>query len=55
MMNYLKKMKGTAQGPPGPGAGEIVWSWLGAFLGISLTLPMVARDYYDSASKGSKP
>ena len=31
---YLSKMKGTAKSPPGVGAGEMLWSWIGAVLGI---------------------
>ena len=31
---YLLKMKGTAKSPPGVGAGEMLWSWIGAFIGI---------------------
>jgi CBS-domain-containing membrane protein len=33
-MTYFEKMKGSTTSPPGPGAKEIAWSWLGAFLGI---------------------
>jgi CBS-domain-containing membrane protein len=35
-MNYLKKMLGHTQSPPRVGAVEILWSWLGSFLGIAL-------------------
>jgi CBS-domain-containing membrane protein len=31
---YFSKMKGTTQSPPGVGFGELLWSWLGAFIGI---------------------
>ena len=31
---YLSKMKGSAKSPPGVGAGEILWSWIGSALGI---------------------
>jgi CBS-domain-containing membrane protein len=34
-MNYFAKMKGTTKSPPGIGIVEIVWSWLGAFIGIA--------------------
>ncbi|OKY75369.1 MAG: HPP family protein [Desulfobulbaceae bacterium DB1] len=34
-MKYFQKMKGNSKGPPGPGTWEIIWSWIGAFLGIS--------------------
>ena len=33
---YLAKMKGGAKSPPGVGAGELLWSWIGAVLGIGL-------------------
>jgi CBS-domain-containing membrane protein len=32
---YFEKMKGTAKSPPRVGVSEVVWSWIGAFLGIS--------------------
>ena len=34
-MTYFKKMRGSGPSPPGVGAGEVFWSWLGSFLGIS--------------------
>jgi CBS-domain-containing membrane protein len=34
-MNFLHKMKGTTKSPPRVRPGEIIWSWIGAFLGIS--------------------
>jgi len=34
-VNYFNKMKGTTQSPPQVGLPEILWSWLGAFLGIA--------------------
>lgn len=34
-MNYLSKMKGTTKSPPRVNVPEVLWSWLGAFLGIS--------------------
>jgi len=33
---YLVKMKGTAKSPPGVGAGELVWSWIGSVIGIGV-------------------
>jgi CBS-domain-containing membrane protein len=33
-MNYLEKMRGAGQSPPRVGSWEVLWSWLGAFLGI---------------------
>ena len=35
-MSFLAKMKGTTTSPPRVSLGEILWSWLGAFLGIAL-------------------
>ena len=32
--NYFRKMAGTTQSPPRVSLAEILWSWLGAFLGI---------------------
>ena len=34
-MNYFKKMKGVTQSPPAVSFSEIIWSWIGAFIGIS--------------------
>jgi len=34
-MKYFKKMRGTTTSPPAVGFAEIVWSWIGAFLGIA--------------------
>ncbi len=34
-MNFFEKMRGTTKSPPGVGVFEILWSWIGAFLGIS--------------------
>jgi CBS-domain-containing membrane protein len=31
---YFAKMKGGAVSPPGVGAGELLWSWIGATLGV---------------------
>ncbi|MDM8555434.1 hypothetical protein QUF75_11940 [Desulfococcaceae bacterium HSG7] len=33
---YLSKMKGIASSPPMVSLSEIVWSWIGAFLGIAV-------------------
>lgn len=35
-MNYFKKMQGHTQSPPRVGTAEILWSWLGSFLGIAV-------------------
>ena len=34
-LSFFKKMQGGNTSPPGVGLSEIVWSWIGAFLGIS--------------------
>jgi CBS-domain-containing membrane protein len=34
-MKYFQKMKGTTKSPPPVSFAEIVWSWIGAFLGIA--------------------
>lgn len=34
-MNYWHKMKGGGQSPPKVGLSEVVWSWVGSFLGIA--------------------
>ncbi len=33
--NYLSKMTGTTQSPPRVSLAEIIWSWVGSFLGIA--------------------
>ena len=36
LFDYLRKMRGTTRGsPPRVSGAEIVWSWVGAFLGIA--------------------
>jgi CBS-domain-containing membrane protein len=34
-MNYLQKLRGTTTSPPRVGLQEVVWSWIGSFLGIA--------------------
>ncbi|MDP7240787.1 MAG: HPP family protein, partial [Dehalococcoidia bacterium] len=34
-MNYFAKMRDGATSPPRISLSEIVWSWLGAFLGVT--------------------
>jgi CBS-domain-containing membrane protein len=34
-MNYFNKMKGGGQSPPQVGLIEVLWSWLGSFLGLA--------------------
>ncbi len=33
-MEYFKKMKGHTTSPPAVGIFEIIWSWIGSFIGI---------------------
>jgi CBS-domain-containing membrane protein len=35
-MEYLKKMTGTTKSPPVVSLSEIVWSWIGSFIGITV-------------------
>ncbi|MDY6823649.1 MAG: HPP family protein [Thermodesulfobacteriota bacterium] len=39
-MSYLKKMKGVTTSPPRVSVAEMVWSWIGSFLGIA-TVAMI--------------
>lgn len=41
-MNYFQKMKGATQSPPRVSLNEIIWSWIGACLGI---LPLAYFNY----------
>ena len=34
-MDYFRKMKGTTKTPPAVRLSEIIWSWIGSFLGIA--------------------
>ena len=34
-MNYLQKMKGGGQRPPRVGLTEVLWSWIGSFIGLA--------------------
>ena len=34
-MDYFRKMKGTTKSPPAVNLSEIIWSWIGSFLGIA--------------------
>jgi CBS-domain-containing membrane protein len=43
ILEYFSKMKGTAKSPPGIGAREMLWSWLGAVIGIGLCGWLSAR------------
>ncbi len=34
-MNYFQKMRGGGQSPPKVGLAEVLWSWIGSFLGLA--------------------
>ena len=40
---YFAKMKGGAASPPGVGAGELLWSWIGASIGIMICAYLSSR------------
>lgn len=45
---YLEKMRGTTHGsPPRVSNAEILWSWLGAFLGIA-AVALLGQCYFDN-------
>lgn len=48
-MPYFSKMKGHSSSPPGVGLTEILWSWVGAVLGI-LPLSFLTHALTDTAS-----
>ena len=47
-MNYFQKMKGGGQSPPGVGAMEVLWSWIGSFAGIAI-VSMIHANLLDRA------
>ncbi|MGE4443214.1 MAG: HPP family protein [Desulfomicrobium sp.] len=42
-MEYFKKMRGTTQSPPRVALSEVLWSWVGAVIGIALVGLVHAR------------
>ena len=42
-MDYFKKMRGTTQSPPRVALSEVLWSWVGAVIGIALVGLLHAR------------
>jgi CBS-domain-containing membrane protein len=36
IMNYFRKMRGTTKSPPRVSPSEIIWSWVGAFIGVAM-------------------
>ncbi|GAB6112797.1 HPP family protein [Desulfomicrobium salsuginis] len=50
-MEYFRKMRGTTQSPPRVGNAEVVWSWVGAFLGIAL-VGLIGAAFVDRLGQG---
>lgn len=42
-MDYFRKMRGTTQSPPRVSVSEVLWSWVGAVIGIALVGLVHAR------------
>jgi CBS-domain-containing membrane protein len=42
MLRYLAKMRGRGTAPPRPATGQILWSWIGAALGIGIVAALAA-------------
>ena len=36
ILNYVKKMRGGHESPPGVNLFEILWAWIGSFIGIAV-------------------
>jgi CBS-domain-containing membrane protein len=47
MNTFIRKMKGGAKSPPRIGLSEVLWSWLGAFLGIGALALTFYRGFGD--------
>lgn len=50
-MEYFRKMRGTTQSPPRVGNPEVVWSWVGAFVGIAL-VGLIGAAFVDRLGQG---
>ena len=50
-MNYFQRMKPTGECPPRKPVSKIVWSWVGAFLGLFL-IALLGRYWMPSSSGG---
>jgi CBS-domain-containing membrane protein len=48
MKGYLLKMKGGAKSPPGVGFTEVLWSWLGAVIGVGIC-GYLSANYFEPA------
>ena len=47
LRDYFNKMRGTSKSPPAVNLSEILWSWIGAFLGIS-TVSLISYKVLDA-------
>ncbi len=50
-MSYFGKMRGLTQSPPRIGCQEMLWSWIGAFLGIA-TVGLMQSWFVDRLGQG---
>lgn len=48
MKEYLSKMRGGAKSPPGVGFTEVLWSWLGAVIGVGIC-GFLSANYFEPA------
>jgi len=46
LSEYFNKMRGTTKSPPAVGLSEIIWSWIGAFIGIA-TVALISYKVLD--------
>jgi CBS-domain-containing membrane protein len=49
MIRYFEKMRGHTQSPPRVGPSEILWSWIGAFLGMA-AVGLLHYRFFDKTS-----
>jgi CBS-domain-containing membrane protein len=47
LRDYFNKMRGVTKSPPAVNISEIIWSWIGAFLGIS-TVALISYKVLDA-------
>ena len=47
LKDYFNKMRGTSKSPPAVNLSEIIWSWIGAFLGVS-TVALISYKVLDA-------
>lgn len=46
MKEYFSKMRGNTRSPPGVGFSEVLWSWLGSVIGISI-IGYLSSQYFE--------